>query len=63
MADTNRNRAGSGGTRKIGRDREKCKHYRSRNRREYNKLKRIRQSNGLLAAEKYAKKHGLTFYE
>ena len=52
-------RKGSGGTKKYGRDKEKCKRYRDTKRREKNKLKRILQSSGLKAATEYAKKHTL----
>ena len=53
----------SGGSGKIGRNRDKCKRYRERKTREYNKLKRILQSNGLKEAKKYAWKHSLQFNE
>lgn len=48
-----------GGTRKYGRDKIKCALYKSSKRREHNKLKRVLQSNGLAAAQKYAATHGL----
>ena len=43
----------SGGVRKYGRNKEKCKKYAGARRRFYNKLKRIRQSSGIKAAEQY----------
>jgi hypothetical protein len=49
----------SGGAKKIGRNKTKCEAYRNSKRREYNKLKRVVQSNGLVAAEAYMLKHGL----
>lgn len=56
-------KAKSGGARKIGRDRFKCERYRNANTRERNKLKRIRQSNGIEAARQYAKDQHLIFRE
>lgn len=55
-------RAKSGGTKKYGRDAEKCKLYRALKIREKNKLKRVLKSNGLLAAQAYAREHVLTAY-
>ena len=52
----------SGGAKKIGRNEEKCKKYRSSKNREKNKLKRILQSNGFAAAEKYAEEKELWGY-
>ena len=46
----------SGGGRKLERNKDKCKSYRSLKTREKNKLKRILQSNGVKAAEEYADK-------
>lgn len=42
---TARKRTGHGGTKKIGRNREKCKKYRAEGRREINKAKRIAKCN------------------
>lgn len=44
---------------KQGRNGTKCKKYRVNNTREKNKLKRVLQSNGLVAAEKYAEDKGI----
>lgn len=55
-----REMVGRGGSRKVGRNRDKCKLYRARKTRERNKLKRILQSNGARAANKYAKLHDLS---
>ena len=52
-------KVGGKGSRKHGRNKEKCKRYLAHKRREKNKLKRILQSNGLKAAELYAKENGL----
>lgn len=49
----------SGGNRKHGRNTDKCKGYRSRKVRERNKIKRILRSNGIDAAQAYAKKHSI----
>ncbi len=54
-----RETVGRGGSRKVGRNRDKCKLYRARKTRERNKLKRILQSNGIKAANKYAEQNGL----
>ena len=51
---------GGGGTRKYGRNIEKCKAYRGRNIRERNKIKRILQSNGYQAAVEYGKRYGVS---
>ena len=50
-------KVGHGGSRKIGRDKVKCKAYRDRKTRERNKIKRILQSCGLKAAQAYAEMH------
>lgn len=50
---------GKSGNRKHGRDMLKCAQYSAGKRRERNKLKRIRQSNGFDAAKAYAIGHGL----
>jgi len=52
----------SGGGRKIGRNEEKCKKYRTSKNKERNKLKKILQSNGFQAAEKYAEEKELWGY-
>lgn len=49
----------SGGARKIGNRVEHCKRYKDRKRREHNKIKRVRQSNGLAEAQAYAAANGL----
>ena len=51
MADDKR--TGSGGRKKIGRNKDKCKRYASEGRREQNKLRRIRRCNGPKAAAEY----------
>jgi len=48
-----------GGSKKHGRNKEKCKRYRAANTRERNKLRRVLRSSGLVAAQAYAEKHGL----
>lgn len=55
-----RQTAGSGGVRKHGRNNEKCEKYQREHRREKNKLRRILQSSGVKAANKYAKLHNLS---
>ena len=50
---------GSGGARKYGRDKDKCKRYRDLKIGERNKLKRVLQSSGAKAATEYAEKHML----
>lgn len=52
----------SGGGRKLERNKDKCKSYRSSKTREKNKLKRILHSNGLAEAEKYAEEKELLGY-
>lgn len=44
---------------KQGRNGDKCKRYRARKTREINKLSRILQSEGVVAANNYADKHEL----
>jgi hypothetical protein len=58
MADQNEKK----GCKKAGRSTDKCKSYRLRQTRERNKLKRILQSNGPVAAEAYADLYGLYGY-
>ena len=50
---------GKGGSKKIGRNMEKCARYRSHGRREKNKIKRVLQSCGLEFAIEWAKKYGV----
>ena len=50
---------GGGGTRKHGRDKGRCAQYRSQQRGEKHKVKRVLESNGLEAAKKYAVKHNI----
>lgn len=50
------------GSKKAGRNVEKCKKYRSFHRRELNKVKRVLKSSGRVAAEKYAFEHGVSGY-
>ena len=50
-------KVGHGGSRKIGRNKDKCKAYRDRKTRERNKIKRVLQSCGLKAAQAYADLH------
>jgi hypothetical protein len=57
MADQ---KATRGGSRKIGRNREKCAKYRALQTREKNKIKRVLCSSGAKVAKQYATKHGLT---
>jgi len=45
--------------RKLGRNEAKCKRYRSEQRREKHKIKRVLQSNGAEAARAYAEERGL----
>jgi len=52
-------KAGHGGSKKIGRNRDKCKNYKSSKTREYNKYKRILRSNGFEEAHNYAVIHNL----
>lgn len=47
----------SGGARKIGRNRDKCKRYESEGRREKNKLRRITKCQGPAAAEAWKREH------
>jgi len=49
--------AKSGGAKKVGRNLEKCKRYRSRDARYKHKLARILQSNGAKAADDYRLAH------
>jgi len=44
---------------KAGKNAKKCKMYKDNKTREKNKLKRILQSNGIVEARKYAKKHSI----
>uniref|UniRef100_A0A6H1ZAE8 Uncharacterized protein n=1 Tax=viral metagenome TaxID=1070528 RepID=A0A6H1ZAE8_9ZZZZ len=53
------NKAGKGGTKKYGRNKDKCAAYRSQKRGEKNKVVRVFRSNGLNAAKAYARKHGI----
>ena len=48
--------------RKVGRNKNKCSRYAAMHIREKNKLRRIRQSNGIKAAETYAKANNLSGY-
>ena len=50
------------GSKKAGRNVEKCKKYRSFHRRELNKVKRVLKSSGRFAAEKYAAENGVSGY-
>ena len=49
---------GGAGTKKHGRDKEKCAKYRNHQVRERNKIKKILQSNDLEYAMVWAKKYG-----
>ncbi|PIV83656.1 MAG: hypothetical protein COW51_03585 [Candidatus Moranbacteria bacterium CG17_big_fil_post_rev_8_21_14_2_50_44_12] len=53
------NKAGKGGTRKYGRNKEKCAAYRAQKRGEKNKIVRVFRSSGLSAAKTYARKYGI----
>jgi hypothetical protein len=59
MADK---KATKGGSRKIGRNTEKCKRYRALHTREKRALKNVLRSSMLAEAKRYAEKHGLTGY-
>jgi hypothetical protein len=48
------------GSKKAGRNKDKCARYRAAKRREHNKLRRIAKGNPVAAAE-YAVKHGIKF--
>ena len=50
------------GTKKYGRNKEKCAAYKKQQRREKNKLGRVLRSSGRAAAEHYAKLHNLAGY-
>ena len=52
----------SGGSKKIGRNREKCARYRGLHIREKHKVKRVLCSSGAEAAKQYAEKHNLLGY-
>lgn len=52
----------SGGAKKYGRNEDKCKKYRASKNREKNKLARILQSEGVVAANNYAEKKELWVY-
>lgn len=52
-------RKGGKKNRKLGRCKDKCTAYRNAHTRERNKLKRILQSSGYIAAADYARMHGL----
>ena len=49
----------SGGSKKYGRNLEWCKMYRAHKTREKNKIKRVLQSNGYVAAVAYGSLHGI----
>ncbi len=55
-------KVGHGGTRKYGRNKERCAAYRTHQTGEKNKLRRVRRSSGPKAAQQYASLHGLTGY-
>ena len=59
MADQKK---GSAGTKKYGRNKDKCARYRALHFREKHKLKRVLRSSGAKEATRYATKHGLTGY-
>jgi hypothetical protein len=50
---------GKGSSRKVGRNKDKCKAYRLANTSERNKAKRVLQSNGKKYCEIYCKEHGI----
>jgi hypothetical protein len=50
---------GSKGTKKYGRNEEKCKRYAAAHKREKHKIKKILRSNGSKAAEEYSIEAGL----
>jgi hypothetical protein len=50
----------SGGSKKIGRNADKCKKYFAFHTREKNKIKRVLQSNGRAYAETWAKAHNVS---
>ena len=47
------------GTKKYGRNEKKCASYKAAHRREKNKLKKILQSNGEVAAKEYKAEKGI----
>jgi hypothetical protein len=51
---------GHGGSKKVGRCKDKCAAYRSAKRREHNKSKRVLQSNGLEACKVYCANKGIS---
>ena len=53
------NSQGGAGTKKHGRNKEKCAKYRTHKVREKNKIKKVLQSNGYTYAEKWAKANGV----
>ena len=48
------------GSKKAGRNKDKCKRYKDLKTREKNKVKRVLKSSGRIAAEQYALEHGLS---
>jgi hypothetical protein len=53
-------KVGHGGTRKYGRNKEKCASYRASKRGEHNKAKRVLKSSGSAAYIAYCLKNGIT---
>jgi hypothetical protein len=51
-----------GGAKKIGRNKSKCSRYATMHIREKNKVRRVRQSNGLVYATDWATKHNVLSY-
>ena len=51
-----------GGSKKIGRNKVKCAHYKAMHTREKNKLRRVLRSNGYGEAVTWATKHNVLSY-
>ena len=52
----------SGGSRKIGRNKDKCASYKIFNTREKNKVRRVLKSSGLQEATRWAAENGVSAY-